>query len=371
MRTEVIDVETIGLLYTSVMPMLIIGLASGLVGGLVTMQSGDRLGGVLTCLVVVLGLARAALFWAFHRRTLDRVTLAEARIWETRMAVGSNAFSLALGAFAARAIAVAAPTDHMLIVAVVIGYCSGLVTRLSVRPWIAISSLLLVSLPLMGAALAKMELAYAGLAGLMVLLLLAGLETVFHTRRVVEAQITSRFDLARLARQDSLTGLPNRLMLSQQIDEALAALSQTGGQIGVLCLDLDRFKEVNDSFGHAMGDDLLKAAAARLLTAVRPGDVVARVGGDEFVVLQIDIAGRHSAETLARRIVRSLGEPFQIQGQTLQIGASVGVAVAPDDGMEAEALMARADGALYATKRRGRGGFSFVEPSPVSLPQAS
>lgn len=164
-----------------------------------------------------------------------------------------------------------------------------------------------------------------------------------------------------LAEHDALTGLPNRLVLRDRLEEMLRRLRRYGEGAAVLCVDLDRFKEVNDSLGHAAGDRLLVACAERLRGCVRETDLVARLGGDEFAVLQADVAQPPDAQQLCDRILAALSEPVGIDGTEVVVGASIGVALAPADGADAAQLMQKADIALYRAKEDGRGRACFFE----------
>jgi diguanylate cyclase (GGDEF)-like protein len=157
-----------------------------------------------------------------------------------------------------------------------------------------------------------------------------------------------------MAEHDALTALPNRLMFAERLRAALAA-GRAGRLAAVHCLDLDDFKGVNDSLGHPVGDQLLIAAAARMRAVLREGDLLARLGGDEFAVIQPDIASAEEAARTAARLVDSLARPFRLEGYTLRSGGSVGTALAPLHGTTAEALLQRADIALYRAKAGGRG----------------
>ena len=167
---------------------------------------------------------------------------------------------------------------------------------------------------------------------------------------------------AELAHKDALTGLHNRASFQGRLQEMLARAKRTGSEVAVLCLDLDRFKTVNDTLGHPVGDALLRKVAERLQSTVREGDVVARLGGDEFAVLQADVTQPQAAETLAARLVDLLARTYLIDGHMLNIGTSVGVALSPSDASDADELMKRADLALYRAKSDGRGAFRFFEP---------
>ena len=162
----------------------------------------------------------------------------------------------------------------------------------------------------------------------------------------------------RAARHDPLTGLPNRLSLREALAERLAG----DGRFSLVWIDLDRFKAVNDGFGHLVGDELLKGVADRLRTCVGPRDLVARVGGDEFALIHsADVAYDDGSET-AERVLGRLSEPFHLQGTVAQVGATIGVATFPSDGSEAVDLMRSADLALYHAKAAGRGRWKCFEP---------
>ena len=170
----------------------------------------------------------------------------------------------------------------------------------------------------------------------------------------IAARRRAEADLAHQATHDPLTGLPNRVLLHDRLSQALARLERNGGAVGVLLLDLDRFKVVNDSLGHAAGDAILMAVASRLLGAVRPGDTVARLGGDEFIVVCEEIHGEIEGVAVADRLLRALAERFSIDDFELFLTASVGVAVTASPVADASALMRDADAVMYRAKERGR-----------------
>ncbi|MGH6848651.1 MAG: diguanylate cyclase domain-containing protein [Methylocella sp.] len=182
------------------------------------------------------------------------------------------------------------------------------------------------------------------------------------TYRDVTEAFEAEARIAHMAHHDALTGLPNRALFHERLDEALLRVRRDEEKLAILYLDLDRFKNVNDTLGHAAGDKLLAAVAKRLRKCVRDCDMAARFGGDEFAVLQMGLAGPHEADILAERIVAHLSEPYDIDGQPALIGASAGIALAPADGETAEQLLGNADMALYRAKEDGRGAFRFFEP---------
>jgi diguanylate cyclase (GGDEF)-like protein/PAS domain S-box-containing protein len=158
---------------------------------------------------------------------------------------------------------------------------------------------------------------------------------------------------------DRLTGLPNRLLLCDRISRAIADAQYHGHQFAVLMLDLDHFKNVNDSLGHKLGDRLLCAVAARVQDCVRPHDTVARLGGDEFAVLLPDVRRAEDVATVAAKILRHLAQPLHVDGRDLVVTASIGIALYPVDGGELDALFKFADSAMYHAKKVGRNNFQF------------
>jgi diguanylate cyclase (GGDEF)-like protein/PAS domain S-box-containing protein len=177
---------------------------------------------------------------------------------------------------------------------------------------------------------------------------LLGIRVDAHERR--QAQI----ELERMALTDPVTGLPNRFRFRQELERACAQAQRSGLRVGVLVLDLDHFKDVNDTFGHSAGDALLVDAAARLVSATRSCDLVARLGGDEFAILAGQHPNPHCFTYLADRLIQVMSEPFRLRGTAVTCGCSVGITIFPDDHGNIEQLLANADVALYAAKSDGR-----------------
>ena len=185
----------------------------------------------------------------------------------------------------------------------------------------------------------------------------------------VTEQRRSVAQLAHLVHHDALTGLPNRVLFREHLHLALAR-SRRGSGLAVLCLDLDRFKSVNDTLGHPVGDALLRAVSDRLRSCVREADLAARLGGDEFAIIQEDASQPVDATALARRVVDSLSEPFDLDGHRILIGASVGIALHSDGPEGADSLLKCADLALYRAKTDGRGAWAFFEADMDARMQA-
>jgi diguanylate cyclase (GGDEF)-like protein/PAS domain S-box-containing protein len=175
--------------------------------------------------------------------------------------------------------------------------------------------------------------------------------------------------IAHMARHDALTNLPNRTLFRERTEQAIARVKR-GESSAVLCLDLDHFKAVNDTLGHPSGDALLKAVTERLQACVRDTDTVARLGGDEFAILQIGIGRPEEADILARRIIDTVSVPYELDGQQVVIGASIGIAIAPTDGLDPDELLKKADMALYKAKSDGRGTYHFFEAQMDAKQQA-
>jgi diguanylate cyclase (GGDEF)-like protein/PAS domain S-box-containing protein len=177
--------------------------------------------------------------------------------------------------------------------------------------------------------------------------------------------------IAFLAHHDALTGLANRAALAQKIEEAAARQRRRDEPFTVLLLDLDRFKEVNDTLGHPAGDALLTEVAARLKELLRETDVLGRLGGDEFAIIQAGESGQCAAAgALAERIIEAIGKPFDIEGGHIGIGTSIGIALAPEHGIGADELLKMADLALYRAKSAGRNGYCFFDPQMSEIASA-
>jgi diguanylate cyclase (GGDEF)-like protein len=182
-------------------------------------------------------------------------------------------------------------------------------------------------------------------------------------RRLAEAKII------HMAGHDALTNLPNRMLFREQMEHALGRVDRGEG-IAVLYLDLDRFKAVNDTLGHPIGDALLCKVTERIGAVVRGTDTVSRLGGDEFAILQIGAPQPTGAKVLATRVIEAIGELFDVEGHQIVIGASIGIAIAPNDGTEPDQLLKNADMALYRAKSTGRGTYHFFQPEMDAQMQA-
>ena len=190
----------------------------------------------------------------------------------------------------------------------------------------------------------------------------AAIGSVFVLRDMTETRALAD-KLAHMAQHDALTGLPNRLLLADRIKSAIAIAPRHQAHPGVLFLDLDGFKHVNDSLGHSIGDKLLQSVAKRLTACVRASDTVSRLGGDEFVVLLAEIAQPEDAAIAAGRMQEAVSAPHRIDAHELHVTTSIGVSLYPSDGSDAETLIKNADTAMYQAKASGRKSYRFFEPA--------
>ncbi|WP_168220548.1 diguanylate cyclase domain-containing protein [Azospirillum thermophilum] len=192
-------------------------------------------------------------------------------------------------------------------------------------------------------------------AGGLVLGLITAIQDVTERKQAEEL-------IRHQATYDALTDLPNRTLFYDRLQQAIRRAVRCHQRMALLFLDLDRFKWVNDSFGHRIGDLLLREAAHRMASCIRDSETVARIGGDEFTVILSEIRDDAEVEAVARRLLEHLEEPFLIAGQTLHISASIGITFAPDHGTDLQQLVKNADMAMYQAKRQGRGGWRFYSP---------
>src|SRR5436309_12057425 len=178
---------------------------------------------------------------------------------------------------------------------------------------------------------------------------------------------TAQEQMEYQAYHDALTGLPNRLLFRDRIDIALAHAKRHRTAAAVMFLDLDQFKLVNDSLGHTVGDALLQEVATRLVLSIRADDTVARMGGDEFTVLLTDVKDSGSSAVVAQKLLDSISQPMVIEGHELYVTTSIGIARSPEDGLDAETLLKRADGAMYRAKEAGRNNFQFATSNILEM----
>jgi diguanylate cyclase (GGDEF)-like protein/PAS domain S-box-containing protein len=190
--------------------------------------------------------------------------------------------------------------------------------------------------------------------------------SVMVFRDVSKARATE-LKLSHLSQHDSLTGLPNRLLLNDRLHHAIALARRHSNKVAVLFVDVDRFKQINDSLGHAIGDKVLQAVGKRLVAAVRGSDTVSRRGGDEFVIVLSEVRHSRNAEQHAEKIHAVMSPPHAVLQHELRVSVSIGISVFPDDGQDAETLIQCADAAMYHAKESGRNNYKVFKPDMKRL----
>ena len=350
-----VHAELVEALFTAVVPFTIMTVTFACVGSFIVAQSGDSIAIAATLVGLVSALGKAWLhLWFRHepRSPLDGVG---ATMWERRFAIANLSFAAALGTLAARSFALPTPAPPLLATGMLFGFCSGQVARLAGRVRLCSVSICVAAVPCAMAAAAHGGTGYLGLAAMFALFMLGSMETVRHAYDETRQRISANIELAGVASLDPLTGLNNRLGLRRAIAERLPQLAAFPKLLCVHCFDLDGFKAVNDRHGHAAGDAILVELGRRLQSLLREGDIAARMGGDEFVVLQTGLTHADEAEMFAHRLCRSITAPYAGGQRILEVGMSIGSCTGqPDEGVFVD-LLAVADQRMYAAKQAGGG----------------
>ena len=363
--------ELIDLTFTSVLPILVMGSVTTGAAILVSVSRPGPVFLVLAGLCFLISTLRILLLLSYRRRRRGpALSHAEVKQWEGRYAVGSYSYAALLGTLNFIALRHDNSQTAMLSISLLFGYCAGLVARNAIRPAICLRSMALAIVPTVVGLAAHFDhhgfhrAAYVGQAVLLVVFALTSIETIAHQYSTTINQLVTKRVLASMVRQDDLTGMPNRLSLRDRFEADMAELGNSGNLIAVHALDLDRFKQVNDGFGHPTGDALLQAVAKRLSSTLKSHETAVRMGGDEFVVVQTGIRRPEEAHALAHRILITLSQPYTLGAHEVQIGVSIGISLLPNDGMVLDVLLDRADAALYEAKREGRNRVVFWKNNP-------
>lgn len=353
--------ELVDLMFTSVASVVVVGVGLVAAAWMSSAMHGDQVvlaGGVAAAIVTI---GRVLIAGAYRRCQPSIISAAQAKVWELRYAIGGAAFTALLGSLSAYVFLIGAPAAQLLIASVMLAYPAGMIVRVAVRPTIARLQLILTLGPAISACVFRGEPEMLLMAALLGAYLIVGLEMIGYLHLTITERIMARHELARMALHDDLTGLPNRAHFRRRLQEESDRTRRYGPRFAVLYLDLDHFKRVNDSMGHAAGDELLRQIAQRLQASVRGTDIVARLSGDEFALIQTPLTERGETCALAQRLVEALAAPYMIDGQQVQIGISIGVAICEPPGDEPDALLRRADRELYAAKQAGRGRYSLED----------
>jgi len=358
-----VEIEIISRLFGAAPQIICIALGLIIGSAIMAIQTGEPIFAWLTAAGIATSGWRLANIAAFMRRDQRlALTLAEARRWEKGYAYSAFAFTLVLAVLVVATFRTDDQSDqhdqggHVLSIGLVMALTAGSYLR-TLRFWIC-AMLSTVAIGTLAAAfLLSGDPLYQALSILLLVYLISIYESSDHMIGQFEELLIARRELDLASRHDALTGLLNR----RGIDRLLAEACQNGETLSLLMLDLDGFKQVNDKLGHAAGDELLRQVGTRLGGLLRSEDVVGRAGGDEFIILIRGRVGLGFADSVAARTVAAISAPFEIIGQPVRIGTSIGIATT--DGCRsgapelAKALFDQADAALYEAKRAGRGQY--------------
>lgn len=361
--------ELIDELFAAAPSVAVVAISQSVIGTAIYLHTGDLTVLGLTIAIVLISIERIVMMRRYRHAASSGKPLsrADVTLWEQRYASRSIASALVISAIGVRCFMLDDPTIHMLAVGMLSTYCAGTLMRVAHRPRLAIVNLLIVSVPTPVAGIIHGGPIYLCLALMTVILLVGAFDIIRHTYNTTVSQITLKRQFAGLARQDALTGLSNRLDLNERLELAIGDAQRNGYGLAVHSLDLDRFKAANDLYGHPAGDAILKQVAQRLSRLTRASDILVRLGGDEFVLVQTGVATREQATSLGLRIVEDICSHYNINGYTIELGTSVGIALLMDEQMTPDDLLARADQALYQAKRT-RSGYAVYTVAPHLVP---
>jgi diguanylate cyclase len=352
-------VELVRSLYWNMMPAVIMAGAFATSIALIHRQMADGLLLAIGIAGIASILARLTVTRLQRRKALTAsLDRPQARRLQAVFAIPYLLFSTCLGLYGARVFWLPLAEAHMLMICLLVGYCAGVATSTGLRPLIAIPNMAVAVGPVILAALFRADPIYIAMGAIAAAFLAGGSQSVMVRYHTTKAEIGKRLTFGSLALRDGLTALPNRLALREYFNDN-AALSSPQGVIAVHYLDLDGFKPVNDQFGHSMGDALLAAVAERITAAIRNGDIAARMGGDEFAVLQFGLHRAEECEFLAQRVKSAIAQPFRIGEHTIRVSASVGSVTAEAGQADLEAMLERADRNLYEAKRARKAAASL------------
>lgn len=351
-----IEIEIITRLYAA-LPQIIC-ISAGLVIGaaIMAMRTGDKALWWIFAVAVTTSVIRIAGIIAFHRRPTTALTLAQAHRWEDLYAWSAFAFTAVLAALTIRVFQAGYTDGHILTVGLTMALTAGSSAR-TMRFWICATLSTGALAALIICMLLTGDLLLQSMALLLALYLYSVFESSAHIVGQIEAVLVAERELDLVARRDALTRIANR----RAFDEALALSCDKGMGFALLLLDLDGFKAVNDSYGHAAGDDLLRQVAGRLLQIVRSTDTLARLGGDEFAII-LPGADTSAAAGVAERAVASVRSPYVVCGLPVVVGTSLGIKVVePGTKAGPNHAQAAADAALYEAKAAGKGRAVFAK----------
>ncbi len=354
-----------GLYSTTSTPRALLGatLAALVVIAAAGIESRDPAFVALFLAFLAIGCLRSAGAWAYHRRQHDPADLADIRHWELRALSGAWVFSALVGISGAYTLLMHPDTRvEILTDGCVIGYIAGISSRNASRPLITLGQISFTCVPFLAALIWRFDMAHAVLATFIGLLYL-GTVLVCHSvfENIVSRHLAYR-RIETMAQRDALTGLLNRSAFLDLLEKQFKTVEHGRANLALISIDLDQFKDINDTLGHPAGDAVLCEIAHRIQSILLPGDKVARVGGDEFLVMLLGQRVLH-VDSVAQQLLARLCDPLRMDGLPSVCGGSIGWAMAPHDGADVDALLRNADLALYEAKRSGRSRVVAYSPS--------
>ena len=310
----------------------------------------------------VIAAFRCIAIWLYRRHEPAQSNIDALRRWELVALVGAWAFSGLSGSIGAYTILVHPSTDvETMINCCVIGYIAGISSRNASRPAITIGQISAICIPFTLGLLARFDTVHIALAIFISLLYLSTIVMARSMHENIVMRYRANSELERIAHFDSLTGLLSRSAFMQRLGHRLANNAGIGSPVALIAIDLDRFKDVNDTFGHPAGDEVLKEAARRISSVIRQTDDASRIGGDEFLIA-VSGEGPETSQVVAQRILNKLVERFNVGGTSVSCAASAGLANADHTGTSLDELLRNADLALYEAKHHGRGQLVHYAP---------
>ncbi len=364
---EVFKILVSQLAYTK-MPTSVMGLTITAIG----LFAYDHLGSIELLLSVVTGcaasVAKIGLMMAHHRfNVTKRASVEQAVRWEILHALLTFVVAGSVGWLASLIFLHRDLSLQILATGLLFGYCAGVSSRISVRPYLAATAIAIAAIPAIICTALAGGSAHWLLTALFAMFLVAAMQSIWHAYHISTRQICLRLEMEYQARHDPLTGLHNRIALIEGFE--------TRGRdedtlICIHCFDLDGFKTVNDRFGHLVGDELLAAIGKRLRELQGPSNIAVRMGGDEFVMLQPAVRSPAEAEAFAAEILNALRMPYILSGKPITVGISLGYTLERSATADLDAMMRLADAASYRVKRQG-GGIDREVPQTLNFSAVS
>ena len=325
---------------------------------------------LLTACGTLVGVYRVAVCLAFARRDSSRDSLGSLTFWTRLYSLGGIAYSLSLAALTGYAIHLSHTEAALLCLTVAMCYTVGMIIRVAVVPKAAQRQLIALLVPLTLVAAAQGDLINTVLSLLLAMFCVGGFQLIRHMHQTIVSRLNAEQQLAYLAYRDHLTGLPNRSMFEFEGEELRARAQSLGQPLVIAAIDLDGFKQINDTHGHSAGDGVLRSVAQSMREVLGGDHLLARLGGDEFAVTFKNGTLLSDAQTLGERLIEALRRPCEIEGRSLSVSASIGLAATTRPDVSLATLVRWADQELYRAKAAGKDGLCVRTDDEFPRPPA-